>query len=121
MEYIYSALLLHKVGKKVEESRVKAILNAAGVTPDEGRIKVLLAALDGVNIDEAIASANMPLASSADFPSSFFSSFFFSTGPQQIATIPLVSTRILPDALASSILPPSTPASKTLILPSSGV
>jgi len=62
MEYIYSALLLHKVGKKVEESRVKAILNAAGVTPDEGRIKVLLAALDGVNIDEAIASANMPLA-----------------------------------------------------------
>mgnify|MGYP000250589871 CR=1 FL=1 len=65
MEYIYSALLLHKAGKKVDEASVKAVLSAAGISPDEGRIKALVAALDGVNIDEAIASASIPVAAPA--------------------------------------------------------
>ena len=62
MEYVYSALLLHKAGKKVDEANVKAVLSAAGVKVDEARVKALVAALDGVNIDEAIASAAVPVA-----------------------------------------------------------
>ena len=57
MEYIYAALLLHKAGKEVTDAHVKKVLEAAGVPADDGRIKALLAALDGVNIDEAIKSA----------------------------------------------------------------
>ncbi|MCA9478110.1 MAG: 50S ribosomal protein P1 [Nanoarchaeota archaeon] len=57
MEYIYAAMLLHKAGQKVDEASVKKVLEAAGVTADDGRVKALVAALDGVNIDEAIAKA----------------------------------------------------------------
>jgi large subunit ribosomal protein L12 len=57
MEYIYAALLLHKAGKKVDENGVKAVLTAAGVAVNESRIKALIAALDGVNIEEAISKA----------------------------------------------------------------
>lgn len=57
MEYIYAAMLLHKLGKKVTEEHVKKVLEAAGSTPDASRIKALVAALEGVNIDEAIAKA----------------------------------------------------------------
>ncbi|HVL47212.1 MAG TPA: 50S ribosomal protein L12, partial [Candidatus Thermoplasmatota archaeon] len=54
MEYVYSALLLHSAGKKVDEAGVTAVLKAAGVEANEARVKALVAALDGVNIDEAI-------------------------------------------------------------------
>ncbi len=62
MEYVYTAMLLHKAGQKVEESKVKKVLEAAGVKVDEARIKALVAALEGVNIDEAIEKAAMPVA-----------------------------------------------------------
>ncbi len=62
MEYIYASMLLHKAGKPITEANVKKVLEAAGVSPDEGRVKALVAALDGVNIDEAIKSAAMPVA-----------------------------------------------------------
>ena len=57
MEYVYSALLLHRAGKEVNEANVKKVLEAAGVTADDGKIKALVAALDGVNVDEAIKEA----------------------------------------------------------------
>ncbi len=57
MEYIYAALILHNAGKKVEEEGVTSVLKAAGVTPDSARVKALVAALEGVNISEAIAKA----------------------------------------------------------------
>lgn len=57
MEYIYAALLLHKAGKPIKEESVKAVLTAAGIAVDDARIKALVAALDGVNIDEAISKA----------------------------------------------------------------
>jgi large subunit ribosomal protein L12 len=66
MEYIYAALLLHKAGKKVDENGVKAVLTAAGVAANESRIKALVAALDGVNIEEAISKAAIaPVAAAA--------------------------------------------------------
>ncbi len=55
MEYIYAALLLHNSGKEITEERISAIMEAAGIEPDMGRIKGLVSALDGVNIDEAIS------------------------------------------------------------------
>ena len=57
MEYIYSALVLHAAGKEVNEDAVANVLKSAGVEPDAARIKSLTASLEGVNIDEAIASS----------------------------------------------------------------
>ncbi len=61
MEYIYAAMLIHKAGGKVNESAVKKVLEAAGVKADEARIKALVASLEGVNIDEAIEKAAVPV------------------------------------------------------------
>jgi large subunit ribosomal protein L12 len=57
MEYVYAAMLLHKAGKPVNEENINAVLNAAGVSPDAARVKALVAALEGVNIEEAIKTA----------------------------------------------------------------
>jgi len=57
MEYVYSALLLHSAKKEVNEANVQAILKAAGVTADSGRVKALVAALDGADIGAAIENA----------------------------------------------------------------
>jgi large subunit ribosomal protein L12 len=65
MEYIYSALLLHKAGQKVNAKNMEAVLTAAGVTADKGRVKALLAALKDVDIDEALKGAAMPMAVAA--------------------------------------------------------
>jgi len=62
MEYVYAALLLHAAGKEITEENLKAVLQAAGVSPDDARIKALVAALEGVNIDEVIEKAAMPVA-----------------------------------------------------------
>jgi len=66
MEYIYAALLLHSAGKEITEDAVKSILNAAGVEADDARVKALVAALEGVNIEEAIEKAAVaPVAAAA--------------------------------------------------------
>ncbi len=57
MEYIYSALVLHSAGKEITEDGIVNILKAAGVEPDTARVKALIAALDGVDIDEAMKTA----------------------------------------------------------------
>ena len=57
MEYVYSALVLHAAGKEITEDAVANILKAAGIEPDVSRIKALTASLEGVDIEEAIATA----------------------------------------------------------------
>lgn len=57
MEYVYAALLLHSAGKKVSEEGITAVIKAAGIDVDPVRVKALVSALDGVNIEEAIAKA----------------------------------------------------------------
>ena len=71
MEYVYSAMLLHSAKQPVTEDNVKKVLQAAGVSPDTGRVKALVAALEGVNIDAAIKEAAVPMmAAPAAAPSS---------------------------------------------------
>lgn len=69
MEYVYGALVLHAAGKPVNEESLKKVLTAAGVKVDDTRVKALTAALEGVNIDEALKSAvAMPAAAPAAAP-----------------------------------------------------
>lgn len=57
MEYVYAAMLLHSAGKPVNEDAVTKVLKAADVSVDATRVKALTAALEGVDIDEAIKTA----------------------------------------------------------------
>jgi large subunit ribosomal protein L12 len=57
MEEVYAALLLHSAKQSVNEENIAKILQSAGLTPDQAKIKALIASLEGVNIDEAIKSA----------------------------------------------------------------
>lgn len=59
MECMYAALLLHSVGKKIDEAGLLNILKAAGAKVDEVRVKALVNALEGVNIDEAIKGTQL--------------------------------------------------------------
>ncbi len=56
-EYVHAALLLHSADQKIDEKSLKKVLSAAGIQPDEVRVKALVASLEGVDIDEAIKTA----------------------------------------------------------------
>lgn len=62
MELIYASMLLHKLGKPITEDSVKKVIEAAGGTVNVNQIKALIAALQGVNIEEAIKKAAVPVA-----------------------------------------------------------
>lgn len=62
MEYLYAALTLYKAGQEITEKALTAVLKAAGVSADANRVKALVAALGGVNIEEALSSAAMAAA-----------------------------------------------------------
>ena len=62
MEYVYAALLLHKLQKEVNEDNVKAVVSASGATVNEAQVKSLVAALADVNIEEAIKVAPVAVA-----------------------------------------------------------
>ena len=62
MEYVYAALLLHKLKQNITEDSVKNVVQAAGVAPDEVRVKALVAALGEVNIEEALKAAPIAVA-----------------------------------------------------------
>jgi large subunit ribosomal protein L12 len=68
MEYVYAALLLHKLKQNITEDSVKNVVQAAGVTPDDVRVKALVAALSEVNIEDALKAA--PAAIGAVSPAS---------------------------------------------------
>jgi len=69
MEYIYAALLLHRLQQPITEENVKRVIAAAGVTPNEVKVKALVAALSEINIDEAIKNATItPVAAPTAAP-----------------------------------------------------
>ena len=57
MEYVYTAMLLHSAGTEVNAKSVEKVLKAAGVKADKSRAEALVASLDGVDIEEAMATA----------------------------------------------------------------
>jgi len=57
MNEVYAALILHEAKKEINEENIKRILEAAGVQVEEAKIKALVAALQGINIDDAIKQA----------------------------------------------------------------
>ena len=65
MEYVYAALLLHRLKQNITEDSVKNVVKAAGVTPDDVRVKALVAALGEVNIEEALKAAPIAAAAAA--------------------------------------------------------
>jgi len=72
MEYIYGALLLHKLGQPVNESSLKKVIAATGVEVDEAKVKSLIASLSGVDIAAELENANAiaaaPAAGQAEAP-----------------------------------------------------
>jgi len=65
MEYTYAALLLHKLGHEVSENNLNKVISATGSQVDEAKVKVLVASLKGVNIDEQLANAAIAAAPAA--------------------------------------------------------
>ena len=57
MEYVYGALLLHKLGQPVNEENLKKVISATGAQVDESKVKVLVASLKDVDIDKELESA----------------------------------------------------------------
>ena len=57
MEYVYTAMLLHSAGAKVDAKSVEKVLKAAGIKADKSRAEALVASLEGVDIEEAMATA----------------------------------------------------------------
>ncbi len=62
---MYASLLLHYAKKPITEDALRRVLEAAGMEVDEVRLKAIVAALSGVNIDEAIKSASFAVPAPA--------------------------------------------------------
>ena len=59
MEYVYGALLLHKLGKEINEHNLKSVITASGAHVDESKIKSLIVSLKGVDIDKELENASL--------------------------------------------------------------
>lgn len=57
MEYIYAALLLHKLGKEINEDNFKKILASVNAEVNESKIKNLIASLKDVDIEKELENA----------------------------------------------------------------
>jgi|SRR6056297_1903776 len=57
MEYVYAALILNETGEEINEENITGVLDAAGVDVEESRVKALVAALEDVDIEEAVETA----------------------------------------------------------------
>jgi large subunit ribosomal protein L12 len=71
MEYVYAALLLHKLKQDINEDNVKNVIKATGVSPDDIQVKSLIAAISEVNIYDALKAAPMaaaPMATPSSSP-----------------------------------------------------
>ena len=57
MEYVYAALILNETDEELNEDNLTNVLDAAGVDVEESRVKALVAALEDVDIDDAVSEA----------------------------------------------------------------
>ncbi|WP_309492597.1 50S ribosomal protein P1 [Candidatus Hecatella orcuttiae] len=63
--YVHAALLLHYANQGINVDNLKKVLEAAGIPPDESRIKALAAAISEVNVEEALKAAPVGFAPQA--------------------------------------------------------
>jgi len=68
MEYVYAALMLHKLKKDITEENLTSVVKASGVEVNEAQVKSLVASLADVNIEEAIKAAPVAAAAPAAAP-----------------------------------------------------
>ena len=68
MEYIYAALLLHKLDKEITEDSVSKIIEASGIKPDGVKVKALASALGEVNIEDVLKNSVLPAAAPVAAP-----------------------------------------------------
>ena len=65
MEYIYGALLLHKLGKEVTADSLTKVIAATGAQVDDAKVKSLIASLQGVDIAAELENASAIAAAPA--------------------------------------------------------
>jgi large subunit ribosomal protein L12 len=65
MEYVYAALMLHKLKKEINEANITSIVKSSGAEVNEAQVKSLVASLADVNIEEAIKAAPVAVAAAA--------------------------------------------------------
>ncbi|MFT4946047.1 MAG: large subunit ribosomal protein L12 [Natronomonas sp.] len=66
MEYVYAALILNESGEEINEENLTNVLESAGVDVEQSRVKALVAALEDVDIEEAVEEATaVPAAGGA--------------------------------------------------------
>ncbi|MFB6076744.1 MAG: 50S ribosomal protein L12 [Candidatus Nanohaloarchaea archaeon] len=62
MELVHAALLLHSADKDVTEDNVQGVLDGAGIDVESSQVKALVAALEDVDLEEAMST---PVATGA--------------------------------------------------------
>ncbi len=68
MEYVYAALLLHKLQKEVNEVNISSVVKASGAEVNDAQVKAMVAALADINIEDAIKAAPVAVAATAPAP-----------------------------------------------------
>ncbi len=68
MEMVHAALLLHSADQEVTEENVEGVLEGAGIDYESSQVKALVAALEDVDLEEAmtksVSTGAAPAASS---------------------------------------------------------
>ena len=68
MEYVYAALMLHKLKKDINEDNITSLVKASGAEVNAAQVKALVASLADVNIEDAIKAAPVAVAAAAAAP-----------------------------------------------------
>lgn len=55
-------MLLHKLGREINEDNITKVLKAVDVEVDAAKVKSLVAALEGVNIEEVVKNSDITAA-----------------------------------------------------------
>ncbi len=67
--YIHAALALYYAGQDINEENLKKVIEALGLPVDEAKIKMLVASLSEINLEEVVKSAvAAPVAVAAAAP-----------------------------------------------------
>ena len=66
--YIHAALALYYAGAQINEENLKKVIEALGLQADDAKVKLLVASISQINIDEVLKSAAVPVAAPAAAP-----------------------------------------------------